>query len=354
MPPDYVRPLGDPVFAPPYYFGTQQRPWLGCGLRLPVTRTRPKRKSRLHELCRKYLEEPLQGSVRFEPINEFIWVNLNDYQQAGLAAAPDTGWLRYLEVTFQFAVKLIDPNQEDQRNPEGELRWLVAALFLDGTDETGGLRCAVLPILAGREVSGLPKTVGRIEWVRRSFVDLAEARLWALDPPRAGGDSLALHELMKITIDDQMPPGAAPPDKSITAHLLGIRENEIIIPDKGNPDIGFVSRFNLRVDLAEVYGGRLLGLKQFHDAVDFDTAVYQAVVETSFRTLEVDFTPYLVKDHLVHFFPTATYDLPAFFGLEVDAHGAVAVPDNHGFFLQASALFGEADRTRVWRAPDSG
>ncbi len=196
--------------------------------------------------------------------------------------------------------------------------------------------------------------MGRIQWTRRSFVDLFEARLWALDPPREGGDSLALHELMKITVDDKAPPGAAPPDRSITAHLLGIAENEIITPDKANPDIGFVPRFNLRLDLAEVYGGRLLGLKQFHDAVDFHTAVYQAVVETSFRTIEVDFTPYLVKDHRVQFFPTATYDLPAFFGLAVDAHGAVEVPDHHGFFLRASALFGEADRTQVWQAPGAG
>ncbi len=343
MLPPYVRPPGDPVYSPPYYFGTADRPWVACFLRLTAS------DKRLHELCNSCLNGPAGNEATFEPVNPYVWLVVNDYCRAGLEQFPDTGWLRYREITFQFAVAMRRPDQQ-----ASELRWFVAALYLDGTDATGGLRVAVLPILAGREISGLPKTAGAIEFRRSGFYDLSYARLQVLGLPPGGQGPLELQNALEVTVHSRAPSpqpgGALKDDSSLIAKLLDIAPGDIEPPRDDEP-FGFIPTYGLRVDLSEAYGGRLLGLKQLHDAADFRAAAYQAVVDTSFRIdQEYKRRDYLYSAHRVQFYPLDDLDLPSYFGLELDGQGGVVVPDDHGIYLEARALLGRGE-TVVDRPP---
>lgn len=342
--PPYVLPYADPVEEPPYYFGTEERPWICCGLPLPT------QAGALDRICDRFLNEPLARScnsdVTFEPVRDRMWCTINLYKQAGSVPQPHEGWVEYLEVTFMLAVR-----RHHCDEPNDKLGWFLPTLFLDGTEKTGS-RSVIYAITGGREIFGLPKTAGAIKFKHnKGFHRLKKATLKVIDLPEGQTDPAPLSRQKVLHVSALTAPAtpARAPELShieLIANLLDVEPEDLDVDQGLIPTLG-----NLRFDDSQVFGGPLVGLKQFHDATDYQKASFQAVIESDFRLLDGSFESPLYTDHLVRFTDSENVRLVHDLGLEVDSNNEVVVPSDKSVYLEAQATFGDPAETVVWGCP---
>lgn len=337
--PPFVLPYADPVEEPPYYFGTKERPWIYCGLPLPTV------DGAVDRICDRFLNDPLANcneGVSFKPLHDTVSCSINLYQQAGSIPQPHEGWVEYLEITFMIAVR---------RQLDGEPHDLAAAflptLFLDGTKKTGS-RSVIYAITGGREIFGLSKTEGAIKFEHnKGFHRLKKARLRVIDLPEGTKDPapLSKQEILKVSALTAPPEPAERTGLSrldFIARFLGV-DTEDLDPERGLiPKLG-----NLRFDENQVFGGPLVGLKQFHDATDYSKASFQAVVESDFR-LDRGQAESLYTAQLVRFRNSENVRLVDDLGLKVDENQEVRVESDDGVYLEGQATFGDPSATVVW------
>lgn len=333
-------PVADPVEEPPFYFGTRERPWIGCGLHLPTHR------KVLRSLCDRYLNHPVK-EAHFEAIENTMWCTVNLYQQAGSRPQPHEGWVEYLEITFMFAVRRTVEGRPDQ------LCWFLPALFLDGTGITG-TRSVIYAIAGGREIFGLPKTAAEINFSQSGYFRLAGADLKIVDLP-IGQERPAPLELQQLLAVSAVPAEEEPtktparsPERRWASHLLGLEPGDLRYDQKTG--IGLIpSMADLQVTTTQVFGGPLVGLKQLHDATHYRSASFQEVVESSYQIEEwYEQEPYLYADHVLRFTDTENVRLVESLGLEVDRQGEIRVPAGDSYYLEASAVFGAPGETSIW------
>jgi hypothetical protein len=219
-------------------------------------------KSKLQEVCDRYLNAPFGGVRRFVPAGGFVLLACCTLSSLRSITPPHSNFGRFVEREVAFWVLVIDKVKK-------RLYWFLPYIFVDNT----------YAMAMGRELYGFPKSMGTIT-IPPSPEQAAELSLETLAvkkyPPLSKAGILRLVQVRKAPASDVYsgPTG--------TWHDLGdlVREMVTFLDDELDlfDDIRLFIRsmndlLHLRIPM--------LFLKQIRDVVHPLKAAYQAIVETT-------------------------------------------------------------------------
>ena len=237
-------------------------------------------KSKLQQLCDRYLNAPIGGVRRFVPAGGFVLLACCNLASLRSITPPYSNFGRFVEREIAFWVLTIDKTKK-------RLYWFIPYIFVDNT----------YAMAMGRELYGFPKSIGTMG-LPPSPDQAAELWLETLVvkkyPPLAKGEVVRLVQVRRAPADDVYsgPVGSWQDIGDFVRATVEFLDNELNLFE----DIRLF--LNSMEDLLRLRIPMLF-LKQIRDVVHPLQAAYQAIVET---------TPFSSRVHQGRFLGT-NYDV---------------------------------------------
>ena len=219
-------------------------------------------KSKLQDVCDRYLNGPIQASRRFVPVGNFVLLACCNLASLRSITPPYNNFGRFVELEVAFWVMTIDTEKK-------RLFWFLPYIFVDNT----------YAMAMGRELYGFPKSMGTIS-IPPSPEEAAELWLDTLVvkkyPPLAKGEITRLVQVRRAPTGDvyKGPTGIWHGLEDMVKDIVSFLDNQLNLFE----DIRLLIRsmddlLHLRIPM--------LFIKQIRDVVQPKQAAYQAIVETT-------------------------------------------------------------------------
>jgi Acetoacetate decarboxylase (ADC) len=254
----YIDRGGELVYAPP--FAAEGVEYYGFILAAD--------KSKLQELCDRYLNAPIGGFRRFVPAGGFVLMACCNFASLRSTTPPYSNFGRFIEREVAFWILTIDKTKK-------RLYWFIPYIFVDN----------VYAMAMGRELHGFPKSIGTIslplspEQVTELWLETLVVRKY---PPLSKAEVLRLVQVRRAPAGDSYsgPVGTWRDLHEFISVIVAFLDDELNLFE----DIRLFLRsmedlLHLRIPM--------LFLKQIRDVVQPVQAACQAVVETTFSSSQV-------------------------------------------------------------------